>query len=143
MNEVMADVKMILKTSMTAAGATLIIEELPIITANILMATQLLQNLVSNAIKYKEADVKPIVNIRCTQKTGEWEFSVQDNGIGVPEGYEEKIFEVFHRLHTKQEYSGTGIGLSICKKIVEKFGGKIWAEPNIASGSVFKFTILA
>jgi PAS domain S-box-containing protein len=143
MNEVMADVKMILKASMGAADATLIIEDLPIITANILMVTQLMQNLIGNAIKYREANTKPVINIACSLQDNEWIFAIKDNGIGIPEGYEEKIFEVFHRLHTKQEYTGTGIGLSICKKIVEKLDGKIWVEPNIGGGSIFKFTIPA
>ena len=141
MNEVMADVKMILKTTMVAADASLIIDDLPIINANILMVNQLMQNLVSNAIKYQEEGNKPIIKISCLQQTNEWEFTVQDNGIGIPIGYEEKIFEVFHRLHTKQQYSGTGIGLSICNKIVEKLGGKIWVQPDNTGGSKFKFTI--
>jgi len=143
MNQVMADVKMIVKPSMMALNATVFFDTLPAITSNILMVTQLLQNLVGNAIKYQEEGNKPIINISCILKSTEWEFAVQDNGIGIEKGFEEKIFEVFNRLHTKQQYSGTGIGLSICKKIVEKLGGKIWVEPNIGAGSIFKFTLPA
>jgi signal transduction histidine kinase len=128
---------------MDAADATLIIEDLPVITANILMVTQLLQNLIGNAIKYREESKKPVIHITCSKEVDEWTFAIKDNGIGIPDGYEEKIFEVFHRLHTKQQYSGTGIGLSICKKIIDKLGGKIWVAPNAAGGSIFKFTIPA
>jgi len=141
MNEVMGDIKMILKSKIEETNATIHIENLPVINAGIVSINQLMQNLIGNALKYQEAGNLPIVSVSCKQGNGEWVFTVADNGIGIAEGFEEKIFEVFSRLHTKQEYSGTGIGLSICKKIVEKYGGEIWVEAQPAKGTAFKFNI--
>ncbi len=141
MNEVMENIKMVLKSTIKATKATIQVEKLPVINAVTGPVNQLMQNLIGNALKYQEAGNLPIVSVSCKEGIGEWIFTVKDNGIGIAEGFEEKIFEAFSRLQTKQEYSGTGIGLSICKKIVEKLGGKIWVETKTDKGVAFKFTI--
>jgi light-regulated signal transduction histidine kinase (bacteriophytochrome) len=108
--------------------------------ANRSQITQVLQNLIGNAIKFRGTE-PPAISVQA-EKTGDhWLFSVSDNGIGIAPEYAENILVVFQRLHTRAEYPGNGIGLAICKKIVEHCGGKIWVESQAGHGSVFKFTI--
>ncbi len=121
--------------------AVITIEELPDIYVNAVRFSRLMQNLIGNAIKYRARDRTPEVRVKAVDKGNEWLFSVSDNGIGMKEEYLEQIFIIFKRLHSKQEYKGTGIGLAVCKKIVESFDGKIWAESNPGRGSTFYFTI--
>jgi light-regulated signal transduction histidine kinase (bacteriophytochrome) len=99
-----------------------------------------LQNLIGNAIKFRGSE-PPKISVQTGKADSDWLFSVSDNGIGIESEHLEHIFVVFQRLHTRAEYSGNGIGLSICKKIVERGGGKIWVESEAGHGSTFKFTL--
>lgn len=117
------------------------IGELPDIFCHSSSLVQLFQNLISNAIKYQMPDSIPEVWIQGEDKGNFWEFSVRDNGIGIEQEYLTKIFIIFQRLHQKEQYSGSGIGLAICKKIAEIYGGKIWVESLYGNGSEFHFTI--
>ncbi|MES2590565.1 MAG: ATP-binding protein [Bacteroidota bacterium] len=116
------------------------VDKLPIITGDANLMTHLFQNLISNAIKFKTD--KPLeIHISGKKVNSEYLFSVRDNGIGVPKEYSDRIFVIFQRLHTKDKYPGTGIGLAICKKIVEQHGGRIWVESELNKGSSFFFTV--
>lgn len=115
--------------------------ELPHIFAKESLLLRLFQNLISNAIKFHIKDVKPVINISAEQKDDVWLFKISDNGIGISLDYKDRIFQIFQRLHTDLEYKGTGIGLAVCKKIVEKHNGKIWFESELNKGTTFYFTI--
>jgi len=128
--------------SIKDTGAIVTYENIPeTIKANRTKIKQLFQNLISNAIKFRKPDIAPQVIISAKSKGKFWEFIVQDNGIGINEEYFDKIFMIFKRLHTKDQYEGTGIGLSLCKKIVEQHGGEIHPESTVGEGTTFYFTI--
>jgi signal transduction histidine kinase len=113
---------------------------LPVVWAERSHLTQIFQNLIGNAIKFRGKE-PPAISVRAEKAGERWLFSVSDNGIGIAPEYAENIFVVFQRLHTRTEYAGNGIGLAICKKIIERCGGRIWVEANAGHGSIFKFTL--
>jgi light-regulated signal transduction histidine kinase (bacteriophytochrome) len=121
-------------------GATITNESLPTVRADATQLIQLFQNLIGNAIKFR-SERPPHIHIGVADAGDFWQFSVRDNGIGIEPQYFERIFQVFQRLHTRREYKGTGIGLAICKKIIERHGGQIWLESELGQGSTFYFTL--
>ena len=129
-----------LQAAIDESGATVSCDRLPTLTANESQILQLLQNLIGNAVKFR-GERPPEVHVAAEQQDGSWQFSVRDNGIGIDRQYGDRIFEVFKRLHAQGKYEGTGIGLAICRKIVELHGGRIWVESQPGQGSVFCFTI--
>jgi PAS domain S-box-containing protein len=130
-----------LETVIKESGAVVTHDLLPTITTDLGQLTQVFQNLVGNAIKYHGVEV-PQVHVSARQNGGnEWIFSVRDNGLGIEPQYFEKIFVIFQRLHGREEFAGTGIGLSICKRIVERLGGRIWVESKLEKGSTFYFAL--
>ncbi len=122
------------------SGAIVNVGALPEVRADATQLAQLFQNLIGNAIKYRN-ERPPEIQVYAKTEGEYWVFSVQDNGIGIEPQYADRIFEMFQRLHTRLEYSGTGIGLAICRKIVERHGGRIWVESRPGQGSTFLFTI--
>ena len=115
-------------------------DALPTVFFDASQLVQLFQNLVGNALKFRGKEA-PRVHVSVRDGGGEWVFSVKDNGIGIERQYAERIFVIFQRLHTRQEYPGTGIGLAVCKRIVEHNGGKIWFESEPGQGTAFIFTV--
>lgn len=141
-NSVLEEVLANLNISIRECGAHLEIDNLPHTLVERWQLVQLFQNLISNALKYRSIE-NPQITIKAERTVNEWLFSVSDNGIGIEPKYAEKIFDIFARLHRKNEYSGTGMGLAICKKIVTTHGGRIWVESEPGRGSVFLFTLPA
>lgn len=139
-NTVMTEVHAIFTQPLKEMGGVLRVGKLPVVTGHHLQLHQLFQNLVGNALKYR-SQAPPVIDVGCTDAGKDWQFFVRDNGIGIEPKYQEKIFVIFQRLHTKNDYSGTGIGLAICKKIVERHGGRIWVESGAGPGSTFYFTL--
>ncbi|MEX2485854.1 MAG: PAS domain-containing protein [Brumimicrobium sp.] len=139
--EIVEEVVNILDVSIKESNAKITIGKLPKLNGIKLSFTQIFQNLISNALKYKKEDVTPEISIKCTTNDKEYIFSISDNGIGIEPKYHDKIFVIFQRLHNKDSYSGTGVGLAIVKKIVDQIGGKIWVESTKNNGSTFYFSV--
>lgn len=139
-NRVLDRVLVNLKSQVEETGAIIRYSDLPQVYGDSLQLVQLFQNLISNALKFHGAQ-SPIVQIAAREESDKWLFSVRDNGIGIPAKYMEKIFVIFQRLHKREEYPGTGIGLAICKKIVLCHGGSIWLESQVGEGTTFYFSI--
>jgi light-regulated signal transduction histidine kinase (bacteriophytochrome) len=130
-----------LRGAIRDSGAAVMHDPLPEVLADARQLTQLFQNLVGNAIKYHGSD-SPVVHISAARIIGgRWEFSVRDNGLGIDPQYYQRIFGMFQRLHGREDFEGTGIGLAICKKIVEGHGGVISVDSKLGAGSVFRFTM--
>lgn len=142
LNLVMADVLSDLEHAISESGATIEVEKLPVVICNPREIHQVLQNLLSNGIKFR-GEAPPKIHVSCRQEGLYWVICVRDNGIGIPQKYQEQVFRVFQRLHGRDKYPGTGIGLAICKKIIEKNGGTIWVESEAGQGSTFCFTLRA
>ena len=131
------------RASIDQAEATVTRDDLPTVLGDPQQLVQLLQNLIGNAIKFRRRDVRPELRVGARRETDHWVFSARDNGIGIPANQAQRIFDIFQRLHTRDQYPGTGVGLAICKKIVERHGGRIWVESIPGEGSTFSFTIPA
>jgi len=129
-----------LQTSIKESNAVVNVGPMPSVLADEAQVAQLFQNLIGNALKYRN-ECRPEIQVTARANGKEWVFSVQDNGIGIEPQYFERIFQMFQRLHTRTQYTGTGIGLAICRKIVERHGGRIWVESQPGEGSTFLFTI--
>jgi PAS domain S-box-containing protein len=139
-DEVLENVRANLRLAIQDAGAHVTSDAMPVVAADAGQLGQLFQNLVGNGIKFRNGG-SPEVHVSATEREQDWEFAVRDNGIGIEPQYFDRIFVIFQRLHTKGDYPGTGIGLALCKRIVERHGGKIWVESTPGRGSTFHFTL--
>jgi light-regulated signal transduction histidine kinase (bacteriophytochrome) len=137
--EVLDEILEHLLMTMEEKQASVTHDPLPVILTDRSHFQHLLQNLITNSLKFHGPE-PPHIHLSARERSNEWVFSVQDNGIGVGSEYFERIFLPFKRLHTREEYQGTGIGLAICKKIVERRGGRIWVESEKGKGAKFSFT---
>jgi chemotaxis family two-component system sensor kinase Cph1 len=125
----------------TETGAEITYDPMPTIVADSTQLMQLFQNLLGNAIKFRKKDETPRIHVGVQRQEDAWLFSVRDNGIGLDPQFADRIFVIFQRLHTRDEYPGSGMGLAICKKIVECHRGQIWVESELGKGATFFFTI--
>lgn len=142
LSEVMEDVQSALAKAITDNQAVIDMAPMPVVTGDRRLLFQLFQNLLSNALKYRKDSETPVIRIRSVNMGSFVTISFTDNGIGIPEKYYDTIFQAFKRLHSKVKYDGTGIGLAICKKIVDLHGGEIWVESKEGEGTTFSFTLL-
>jgi chemotaxis family two-component system sensor kinase Cph1 len=131
-----------LRSAIEESAAVVTHDHLPAVAVDPTQLVQLFQNLIGNAIKFRGNEV-PAIRVSAKKQDARWLFAVADNGIGVSSQYKDKIFVIFQRLHTREEYSGNGVGLAICKKIVEHHGGRIWVESELGCGATFHFTLPA
>ena len=121
--------------------ANILCMEMPVVVTVQSLLIQLFQNLIGNAIKFRRKSGRPIILISAEEHADFWTFSVEDNGIGIAPTDVDRIFTIFQRLHKRNEYEGTGIGLAICFKIATQLGGRIWVESELGKGSIFRFTL--
>jgi light-regulated signal transduction histidine kinase (bacteriophytochrome) len=141
LNEVVDAAKQSLCVVIEESDSEIKCDELPCVTGSKSLLIQLFQNLIGNAVKYVEKGTKPKVEISVEEKDGQWIFSISDNGVGIEPQYAEQIFQIFRRLHGDDEYTGTGIGLSLCQRIVASHDGKIWLDTSYTGGCRFCFTL--
>ena len=130
-----------LQVAITEGGATITHDPLPAVLADGAQLTQVFQNLLANAVKFRRTDTPSHIHVTAQRQGPDWVFAVRDNGIGFEPQYAERIFGIFQRLHTNEDYPGTGIGLAICKKIIERHGGKIWVNSKLGQGATFSFLL--
>ena len=136
LNVLFNDVVANLELTLQEANAVVECGDLPTVRGNPTSLLQLFQNLLSNAMKFHHQQT-PVIRISCTQQGNEWIIAVSDNGIGIASDQQERIFHMFQRLHARNEYEGTGMGLAICRKIVERHGGRIWVDSALGQGATF------
>lgn len=129
-----------LQTAIEETKAKIIFDQLPSVSGDPIQLGQLWQNLIGNALRYHEANRPIEIHAGVIEKQDHWQFFLKDNGIGIEPQYHQRVFKIFQRLHTNQEYQGTGIGLSVCKRIVERHNGRIWIESQLGQGATFYFT---
>ena len=138
---ILSDYKQLRRKIISEKSVTIESSELPTIYSHKAGIIQVFHSLLDNAIKYSKDGIAPHVEINATEEKDEWKFSIRDNGIGIDSEFYDKIFMIFQRLHNRNKYDGTGIGLSIAKKHVEFLGGKIWLESSVGVGTTFYFTV--
>jgi light-regulated signal transduction histidine kinase (bacteriophytochrome) len=141
LDEVVADAMAQLEAEVSARGAVVDVDPLPVVQGDPVQLVQLVQNLLANALKFVAENQSPRVRLSAERSADGWLVTVADDGIGVDLASCDRIFAMFERLHSRERYKGTGIGLSICKRIVERRGGAIWVEPNVPAGSRFRFSL--
>jgi len=129
-----------LRVAIEESDALVTHDPLPTVNGDVTQLTQVMQNLLGNALKFR-GEARPAIHVSAERQTGAWQFSVRDNGIGIAPEYRDRVFILFQRLHARDEYSGTGIGLAVCKKIVERHGGTLWVDSTPGGGSTFRFTL--
>ncbi len=139
LNDILKQTLSNLRITINERAALVTIDELPIVFADGGQMIQLFQNLIGNALKF--CNTSPRIHISAKEEADYYLLMVKDNGIGIEPQYYERIFQIFQRLHPKDEYGGTGIGLAICRRIIERHGGKIWVESEHGEGTIFKFTL--
>jgi PAS domain S-box-containing protein len=141
MEVVLSHVLDTLQLTILEVHASITSDPLPLVMADSTQISQVLQNLIDNAIKFRREGVSPHIHISVSPQNGMWKFAIRDNGIGIRPEYLERIFLLFERLHRRDSYPGTGLGLALCKRIVDRHGGRIWVESEVGTGSTFYFTL--